>query len=213
MKGRLLLSMVAVIAFTTSNAVAGISGGAKSAGASQLILTGPVEAIKEREGIVVVLGQKLPLRALGRVEIGQTVSVFGTANSDGSLVISQVQAGSSYVPGATAVVLTAIVQKINAALGRATVGGLNVDITSLNVIDPTQALAVGTVVQVSGTQPSSGGLILAQGISGGASTQGISGGANLQGISGGANLQGISGGAKTQGISGGASTQGISGGA
>jgi len=209
MKGNFLLSVLASIAFVATSAVAGISGGAsQTAKNDQLLLVGPVEAIKERESIVVVLGQKLPLRSVGRVEVGETVAVFGAVRADGTITVARVQHEGLYVPGATSVLLTGTVQKINSLTGRAIVGGVSVDTTALTSIDQTRTIAVGTVVQVAGTQPAFGGLILVQGISGGA-VQGISGGA-VQGISGGA-VQGISGGA-VQGISGGA-VQGISGGA
>src|SRR6185436_7335494 len=210
MKGRYLWGVVAAIAIAASDAtIAGISGGAFAASTNApLLLLGPVEAVKQRESVVVVRGQKLPLRTVGQVEVGPTVAVFGSVRSDGSFDISGVQRQGLYVPGATSIVLTGVVQKILPALGRATVGSVNVDLVSLVPLEQSQGITVGSLVQVAGIQPVAGGLILVQGISGGA-TSGISGGAT-SGISGGA-TSGISGGA-TSGISGGA-TSGISGGA
>ena len=218
MKGRLLLGAAVALAFATSNAVSGISGGGKVvAGNSELILLGPVEAIKDREGVVVVLGQKLSQRAVGQVEIGQTLAVFGSVNADGALAVSSVQSLGFYVPGATNIVVTGVVQKVNPALGRATVGGLSVDTTAVTTIDQSEAVSVGALVQVAGTQPVGGGLLLAQGISGGGKVaSGISGGGKVtSGISGGGfTASGISGGGKVaSGISGGGKvTSGISGG-
>jgi len=209
MKGQLMKSVVLAMAFVASTAIAGISGGAlRVSTAPQLLIVGPVEAIKGREATATVLGQKLPLRSLGQVEIGESVSIFGVLRSDGTVAVSSVEHNGQYIPGASTVFLTAIVQKISPAVGRATVGGLKVDLTSLTTLDGSEAISVGSVVQLIGTQPNSNGLILAQGV-GASALQGISGGA-VQGISGGA-VQGISGGA-VQGISGGA-VQGISGGA
>jgi hypothetical protein len=205
------------LAFGASSAIAGISGGAFRASSSpELLIVGPVEAIKEREGTAIVLGQKISLRKLGNAQVGESVSIFGTVRPDGSVSISGVVSNGQYVPGASPVLLTGVVQKISPLIGRAVINGLTVDLTTNLSASGSQSLTIGSLVQVSGTQPNDRGLILvqrlgagaAQGISGGAA-QGISGGA-AQGISGGA-AQGISGGA-AQGISGGAA-QGISGGA
>jgi len=205
MKCRLLWSFVAVVALAASHAVGGISGGAyQRSSNSELLLLGPVELVKERQGVIVVLGQKLQLPSVNQFEVGQTVAVYGSVRADGTYAISAVQRHGLYVPGASPIVLTGVVQKVSSAIGRVIVNGISVDINSVSGAD----VSAGAVVQIAGTQPSNAGLILAQGISGGA-VQGISGGA-VQGISGGA-VQGISGGA-VQGISGGA-VQGISGGA
>jgi hypothetical protein len=214
MKGRLLSGAAVAVVLVTSNAVGGISGGGFAASSSELILLGPVEAVKEREGVVIVLGQKLAQRAVGSVEVGQTLAVFGSVSADGAFSVSGVQRLGLYVPGATNIVVTGVVQKVNIALGRAVVGGLSVDTTTL---DQPDAIAVGSLVQVGGTQPVSGGLMLAQGISGGGKVaSGISGGGKVSsGISGGGfTSSGISGGGKVaSGISGGGKvSSGISGG-
>ena len=137
MKGRYLWGVVAAIAIASSDpTIAGISGGAfASSTNAPLLLLGPVEAVKQRESVVVVLGQKLPARAVGQVEVGQTVAVFGTVDANGAFNISGVQRQGLYVPGATSILLTGVVQKIIPALGRATVGGVNVDLVSLVPLD------------------------------------------------------------------------------
>src|SRR6185437_12213801 len=102
---------------------------------------------------------------------------------------------------------------VDNAVGRVTVGGVSVDVTPL-LATQSVSLTKGSTIQVAGTQPLNGGLVLANGISGGALTDGggISGGAITSGggISGGAHTSGggISGGAITSGggISGGAIT-------
>src|SRR5262245_15381616 len=92
MKGHLLWGAVVAVIVVSANAVAGISGGAFTSSSNAApILLGPVEAVKEREAVVVVLGQKLPQRVVGRVELGDTVAVFGSVRADGSLDISSVQ--------------------------------------------------------------------------------------------------------------------------
>ena len=192
MKGKFIKSVALAVAFVASNAFAGISGGAfRASSTPQLLIVGPVESVKQREGTATVLGQKLSLGSLGRIDIGESISVFGVLRADGSIVVSSVGHNGQYVPGASPIFLTAVVQQVSPAIGRATVGGLKVD---LNSLDQSQPVTVGSVVQLLGTQPNNNGLILAKGV-GASAVQGISGGA-AQGISGGA-AQGISGGAKS----------------
>lgn len=202
MKARYLWGFLAILGLGASNAARAETS------AEPLLLLGPVETIDQKESVVVVLGQRLPVRAVGQVEVGETLAVYGTINPNGTFNFSHLQRQGLYVPGATKIVLTGIVQKIAPLYGRATIAGVNVDLVSLAPLEQAPAIRVGSFVQLAGIQPVSGGLVLAQGIGGGA-TSGISGGAR-NGISGGAR-NGISGGARN-GISGGA-TSGISGGA
>jgi hypothetical protein len=158
----------------------------------------------------VVLGQKVPLSNPNeQVAVGDTVSVFGTLDGE-NILASRVVKGGVYVPGATSVLLSGTVQKMDNSLGRAVVGGLLVDLTP-TMSNGAVSLAIGSQVQISGTQPVSGGLVVGYGVSGGDKTaQGISG-TGLNGISGGKTAQGISG-TGLDGISGGGKTaQGISG--
>ena len=219
MKGRLLWGAVVASALAASSALGGgISGGGRlSVSNSELILLGPVEALSKRDGVVTVLGQKLPQRAVGNVQVGDTLAVFGSVAADGSLKVDRVQSQGLYVPGATTVLLTGVIQKTSTALGLVVVGGVSVDVTSLIALDQSAGFSVGSFVQFVGTQPASGGLMLAGGISGGGFTEtGISGGGLTdKGISGGGFTNtGISGGGLTdKGISGGGFTNtGISGG-
>src|SRR5262245_23162019 len=113
MKGRLVLGAAVALAIATSQAVGGISGGGKvAASSSELLIIGPVEAVKEKEGFVVVLGQRLPLKSVGHVEVGETLAVFGSARADGALNVAGAKNLGMYVPGATNVLLTAVVQKV-----------------------------------------------------------------------------------------------------
>ena len=204
-----LVMFTCAASFAAMNALGGISGGAaQKSSANDLVLVGPVDALNTRENAAVVLGQKIRIPGATSLGIGEVVAVYGEVRGT-SLIASRIQKVGAYVPGATEILLTGVVQKLRSSVGRAVVSGVWIDLTALVSLDGSQLIpAVGSIVQVAGIQPVKGGVVLVNGISGGAS-QGISGGA-AQGISGGAS-QGISGGA-AQGISGGAS-QGISGGA
>jgi hypothetical protein len=203
-----LIMFVCMAAFAAT-AIGGISGGASPrSNSSQLLLVGPVDALLARENAIVVLGQKIQVSAGSSFVAGDLVAVYGRFEN-ARLSVSRIERSGPYVAGATAVLLTGVVQKLHTSVGRAVVSGVSVDLTSLVSTDGSQvAPALGSIVQIAGIQPVKGGVVLVDGINGGAA-EGISGGAS-KGISGGAS-KGISGGA-SQGISGGAA-QGISGGA
>jgi hypothetical protein len=219
MKNQFSVILTATVMTSAVVAQAGISGGGTASVARQvpaLLVVGPVEAVDVAHGTATILGQKVLLREPEHLSVGYTAAVVGVAQPDGSLVASSVQIRGLYVPGASSVFLSGHVQKIDSAVGKATIGGISVDLTALmssGVVSP----QVGSAVELAGTQPTFGGIVLASGISGGGFVaQGISGGGkSASGISGGGLVaQGISGGGKSaSGISGGgASTAGISGG-
>ena len=195
----------------------GIALAAQASDEPSLLVIGPVEAVIPKERAAIVLGQKVLLNSQDNLTVGETAMVFGKFGANGVVLAADVRHQGQYVAGATTVLLTGVVQKSDAFVGRAQVGGLTVDLTPAMAFGGVSA-AVGTTLQVVGTQPASGGLVLANGISGsGLTTNGISGsGLATNGISGSghATTQGISGsGLVTNGISGSgrAVTQGISG--
>ena len=189
-----------------------------------LLLIGPVESVNSAHTAASVLGQKVLIGASDQLTVGDTVAVYGQSLSDGSLKAAKVVSEGAYVPGATPIFVDGTVQRIQPSVGRATVNGLNVDLTALmahGAVSPT----VGSKLQITGTQPVNNGLVVASGLSadgisggGKAIANGISGGGfTADGISGGGRVvaNGISGGGKAiaNGISGGGFTaDGISGG-
>ena len=178
-----------------------------------LLLIGPVESVSSTHTSAVVLGQKVLIGAFDQVAVGETVVVYGEFLGDGSLSAAKVVSEGAYVPGATSVYVEGTVQKVQPSVGRVTVSGLSVDLTSLMAHGDVSPV-VGSKLQITGTQPVSNGLVVASGVS----AEGISGGgkAVANGISGGGfSVNGISGGGFTaNGISGGGrvTTLGISGG-
>ena len=151
-----------------------------------LLLVGPVESVSAKHTFAVVLGQKVLIGTTDRVTVGDTVAVYGESLSDGSLKAAKVVSEGLYVPGATSIFISGTVQQVQPSIGRATVSGLSVDLTSLmaqGAVTP----AVGSTLEITGTQPINNGLFVASGISGGGKTaNGISGGGlTADGISGG----------------------------
>jgi hypothetical protein len=179
-----------------------------------LLLIGPVDAVNAQAGFVTILGQKLAYSEAKKLVAGDTAAVFGVAKANGSFVATSIVDQGRYVAGATIIFLSGKVQKSDSAVGRVTVDGLAVDLTA-TMSNGAVAPAVGTALQITGTQPNAGGLVVASGISGsgdGASL-GISGSGASLGISGSGASLGISGSgtSKNLGISGSGASLGISG--
>jgi hypothetical protein len=155
-----------------------------------LLVIGPVESVNSTHTAAIVLGQKILIGAYDQVTVGDTVAVYGKSLPDGSLAAGKIVSEGPYVPGATSIFLTGTVQQVQPSIGRAIVSGLSVDLTSLmahGAVSP----AVGSRLQITGTQPVNNGLVLASGLS----VDGISGGGRTaSGISGGGlAVNGISG--------------------
>jgi hypothetical protein len=189
-----------------------------SAAKDQLLLLGPVESVDAKNGIAVVIGQKVLLKNLKRPLVGASVAVFGSLNSDGNIAATSIAPAGLYVSGASPIVLTGRIRAINPSLGRVTVGQSVIDFSSSLASNALPDLKIGDVVQFGGTQPASHGLVLANQFVVAQSDGIIGGGFSLSGIiGGGAALDGIIGGGSlttTDGIIGGGlvSAEGIIGG-
>jgi hypothetical protein len=194
---------MAIAALAATLATAGINGGARQlAKGEMLLLIGANELVRSDEKSGSVLGQQIPAQHLSGIDPTATIFVFGFVRADGSLYISRTQASGTYVPGSTSVLLTGVLEAIDRTTGRAVVNGVAVDIVTLLAGDM-NAPAVGSIVRVTGIQPSIGGVILATAFNSESSTQGAE--LTALGINGGAitrsgTLQGV----VTLGINGGA---------
>jgi hypothetical protein len=207
MKGLVVIGAVVVLTTATPDLRASSVTRPPQAieGQPSLLLAGPVESISEKNSTAVVLGQKLLVELPEGVVVGDSVSVYGKLRADGTLAVSKVTNQGIYVAGASHVVLTALVQHVQASVGRAEVGGLDVDLTSIATTDGSTLVVSGSIVQVSGTQPSSHGLVLADAIiGGGLSSNAIIGGGKPNAIiGGGLSSNAIIGGGKPDAIIGG----------
>jgi hypothetical protein len=200
------------------------------------LAVGPVEQVLPKSTSIVVLGQTFHLAksqivgtlgalpastALSSIRPGTVVAVDGTETAAGKATVEKVVTLPELnVPGATRLLVAGVVSAVTNT-GRIRIGNLTIDINA-TLTDDRAAPAVGEFVEVIGTQPTAGGLFLADaalrtnGIVGtGASANGIVGtGASSNGIVGtGASSNGIVGtGASSNGIVGtGASANGIVG--
>ena len=91
-----------------------------------------------------------------------TVTIYGQVDSRGALSNAIAQPGSAtYVPGASAIVVTDIVRSIDARTGTVLIGNLKVDYTAMLAVSAVP-LKAGKVATIVGTQPQAGQAIIAQ---------------------------------------------------
>ena len=133
-----------------------------------LLLAGPLQSYNALTHTAVILGQNVPIGTQRPPQAGLTVSVFGTINTDGSFNVSSISSGNVYVPGVTNIFLTGVVKTSNPMLDLITVGGVTVNLTVALISSRAVMPPVGTMIQLMGTQPVIGGVILAQAINEGA---------------------------------------------
>jgi hypothetical protein len=168
MKSGLSVVLAVTLALVTATADAQTSGAVSAAkGAVEvptLKVIGPVESFDAKHGVARVLGQTVVLHPAQQVTVGDVVSVVGTTAADGSITASILSDKGLYIAGASKIFLTGNVQKVNSALGTATVNGVTVDFTSL-LANTQVAPKVGSAVQIGGTQPAVGGVVLASVVS------------------------------------------------
>ena len=192
------------------------------------LAVGPVEQVNLKSSTLVVLGQTYHLNSsvvlknqsgapisLTSLTPDTLVSIEGAETATGQATVKDVTSLSELnVPGATHLQVTSVVSS-ETPTGSIKVGNLTVDINSTLTSD-TQNFSVGSLVEITGTQPNPGGIFLAQSIvpvnsvpAGSASSFGIQGGGSSSfGIQGGGHSS-----VKTLGIQGGgASSFGIQGG-
>ena len=189
-------------------------------GKYQVVLSGPIESVNRSTNSIVVLGHQLAVRDAAGFLPGHVVNVFGTVLDNGATRAAIVQNTMRYATSGDQVAVTGVVRVVDRLNGRVTVDGAMVDYTALLGNGRFSPPNIGESVQVLGTQPSAGGVVLAAqfitqpraGVSGGGNALGVSGGGSAMGVSGGGSALGVSGGGNALGVSGGGSVMGVSGG-
>jgi hypothetical protein len=122
---------------------------------------GSVDSISRNGSIatLVILGQRFEISAdeAETFEVGD----FAVAATSPTAGTAAYLAGESYVAGVSTIRLKAPVTAVDAATGKASLGSASINYTLLLSIDPATAPQVGESFVVTGTQPVSGGVILA----------------------------------------------------
>ena len=140
------------------------------------LTVGPIEQINLKTSTVTVLGQKFHVTltaaiksstgaamTLGSLTPNTVVAIDGAETAQGKATVSSITTlPQMNVPGATQLLVTGVVSS-ETSTGQIRVGNLLVDINATLTSDTPQ-FAVGGLVEITGTQPNSGGLFLAQSI-------------------------------------------------
>jgi hypothetical protein len=149
-------------------AVALVCGSALAADESgrspELLLSGPVEKIDRATDSVTVFGREFSAENASELSPSETVNVYGTLQSDGSITDAKLEPTATFASGGDPVYLKGVVTDSDSALGQIKIGDTIVDYTqqlgSATFTIPT----VGQVVEVQGTQPMVKGVLLASAV-------------------------------------------------
>jgi hypothetical protein len=135
-------------------------------GTGRVLLFGPIDSVNTEKKTISMLGRTLKLPSVDLISEAMTggmqlvAAVSGQLSSAGKLEkISLRLADASYVPGASKVVISGRVDKIDDKLGTMKVGRALIDVTSVRAA---KSASVGDVVVVMGTQPTRQGVVIAE---------------------------------------------------
>ena len=106
--------------------------GIHSGSVTHLVLSAPVSSININNGVFTAVGQTVFAAAdvLHQLAPGDYVNVYGSVSGPGYLYADSVTLNvDPYVPGASTVLVAGIATDIDRSLGRAKLGGLDVDYT------------------------------------------------------------------------------------
>ena len=124
------------------------------------VLSGPVDRIDTINSVFESMGQIVMAsrEALGRMSVGDLVSVEGSVVGPGWLYADNVSVSNTqYVPGATEVFVSGMLSSVDRAAGTARMGGLTIDYTpSLGAAGAPSEM----MWSFSGTRPVSSGVMI-----------------------------------------------------
>jgi hypothetical protein len=139
----------------------------RNAANGALLAVGQLESVSVEESRIRILGQDLlvlassqALSAIRTLVPGEMVAVFGEATPFGMFIWSAKGLGG-YVPGASPVYLSGAITRLDARLGLAWVGELPISYVEHAAANGFGAPEIGSVVEIAGTQPLPGGVLLA----------------------------------------------------
>jgi hypothetical protein len=129
-------------------------------GFDDVIAVGPVDSVAPSGFDFSVLGRTFHADGAVAFAVGEYVAVHGSLQSDGSTTDVWVESFGAYVPGSNAVYEKGVVTEARPFLGQVRIGGSRLDytpaISSSTGVDP----SLGSVIAVSGLQPTSNGTVL-----------------------------------------------------
>jgi hypothetical protein len=182
---------------------------------ADLVLTGPVESVDATDGSVSVFGHRIAVRDAASYVPGTLVSVYGKLRPSGGIapIATRVLALSS--SGADPLLIKGVVTRVSTSTGHLDVGSTDVDYTPLLADSEFSIPAVGDVVEIDGTQPSSRGVFIATRVSPidstAASVASVTGSGKALGVTGSGKAEGVTGSGKAEGVTGSGKALGVTG--
>jgi hypothetical protein len=144
----------------------------REAAGGRLLAVGRVDAVSPDQSQIYALGQVFQVLAnppaqtlLHRIEPGDPVALLGELTVDGYFVESGLRLAGQYVAGASLVYLRGVVSNSNEPSGQILVGELSVSITGGRIGAAGFSPGTNEVIEIVGTQPALGGLVLVESIS------------------------------------------------
>jgi len=141
------------------------------AASGRLLGIGRIDRISRSTSAVSVLGQKFVLlagsaneRFMLNARVGQPVALFGDISDGKYLVDAALRLDGQYVQGASKIYLRGRISANDNRIGRITIGGAELDSTSLASRSVADRFAKGSMAAFIGTQPRVGGRILVESI-------------------------------------------------
>jgi hypothetical protein len=135
-------------------------------GTGRVLLYGPIDAVNTEKKTISMLGRTLKLPTVDLISEAMAGGMQLVASVSGQLSITGKMekitlslADVSYVAGASKVVISGRVDKVDYSLGTMKVGRAVIDVTSALTA---KAPSVGDVVVVLGTQPTRKGIVIAE---------------------------------------------------
>ena len=127
---------------------------------------GPIDGVNTATNTISVLNRTLKLRSAQAVHdalaAGQQLMVSVTGQLSASGKLEQMKLSympADYVAGASKVVLSGRVDRVDSTLGQIQIGGVTADMTAAISARP---VAVGSIVLLVGTQPTRQGIVIAE---------------------------------------------------
>jgi hypothetical protein len=139
-------------------------GAAAQMNADDVIAVGPITAVSTGEQDFSVLGRVFHSESPVVFELGEYVAVHGLLKPDGSVIDVWVESLGAYVPGSDPVYEKGVVTEVRPFLGQLSIGGSRLDYTPALGNQSDVNLGLGTVIAVSGLQPSPTEPVLVDGL-------------------------------------------------
>ena len=127
---------------------------------NDVLALGPIESVNANGLDFSVLGREFHAQSTVAFVVGDYVAVHGSLETDGSTADVWVEYLGAYVPGSDAVYEKGVITEVRPFLGQFSISDSSLDYTPAMAGSASVDPSIGSVMTVSGLQPSSNGTIL-----------------------------------------------------